>query len=227
MMRVIHRSGWVLLLATVALTGCANNKEKQRMSMFEATNRDLTGRLNRASTDLEQAMQERDQLYDQLLAARGQSDDLRAQLANMPEPEPAAAGWTTVPGGAMIAIDDRVLFQPGKITLRPEAKRVLDGLVSTLQGEYGDRDVIVFGHTDDQPIKKSGWMDNWQLSTERSLAVVRYLQEHGVATTRLVAAGCGEFRPRSANASEESRAQNRRVSIFAADPTLQLGRPQS
>lgn len=210
-----------------ALSGCANKKEKERMSMLESANRDLAGRLNRASSDLERAMQERDELYNQMLAAQARADDLRNQLANMPEPEPAAAGWTTVPGGAMIAIDDRVLFPPGKITLRPEAKRILDGIVSTLKGEYGDRDVLVFGHTDDRPIKKSGWQDNWQLSTERSLAVVRYLEDHGVGAARLVAAGCGEYRPRTTNNSEEARLQNRRVSIFAADPMLQIGRPKS
>lgn len=216
-----------LLLAVGFTGGCATNKDKERLSMLESANHDLTGRLNRASTDLERAMQERDQLYQRMLAAQQLADSLRGQLENMPAPEPAAAGWTPVPGGAMIAIDDRVLFAPGKITLRPEAKRTLDAIVSTLQGEYSDRDVLVFGHTDDRPIKKSGWQDNWQLSTERSLAVVRHLQDHGISASRLVAAGCGEYRPVTPNTSEEARTRNRRVAIFAADPMLQLGRPKN
>jgi len=227
MMQTKFRTVVATLVAISALTGCANKKDAQRMSMLESANRDLAGRLNRSSTDLEKAMQERDDIYNRMLAAQQLADNLRAQLENMPAPETAAAGWTPVPGGAMIAIDDRVLFSPGKITLRPEAKRTLDAIVSTLEGEYGDRDVLIFGHTDDRPIKKSGWQDNWQLSTERSLAVVRYLQDHGIGASRLVAAGCGEFRPRTANSSEEARLQNRRVAIFAADPTLQLGRPKS
>ena len=214
-----------LLVVLGMVGGCASRKTKERMTMLESTNRDLTGRVNRANTDLERAMQERDQIYQRLLAAQTATDDLTAQLASMPEPEPVAAGWTTVPGGTMIAIDDRVLFAPGKVTLRSESKRTLDALVSTLQGEYASRDVLVFGHTDDRPIKKSGWQDNWQLSAERALAVVRYLQEHGVATSRLVAAGCGEHRPRTKNVSKASRIQNRRVAIFAADPALRLGKP--
>ena len=127
----------------------------------------------------------------------------------------------------MIAIEDRVLFAPGKITLRQEARRTLDAVVSTVQGEYADKDIFVFGHTDDRPIVKSGWTDNWQLSTERALAVARYLRQRAVATPRLVVAGCGEYRPRAANDSEADRAKNRRVQILAVDPELRLGRPKS
>ena len=145
----------------------------------------------------------------------------------MPAPQEEVAGWMPVPGGAVIAIEDRVLFSPGKITLRPEALKVLDGIVSTLGGEYGNRDVLVFGHTDDRPIKKSGWDDNWQLSAERALAVVRYLKEQGVAPERLVGAGCGENRPAVPNSSDANRTKNRRVAIFAADPELRIGRPAS
>ncbi len=226
MMRRDVRTILSLLVLLGSVGGCASKKTKERMAMLESTNRDLTGRANRAMTDLERAMQERDQLYQRLQAAQSESDNLRAELASMPEPKPVASGWTTVPGGAMIAIDDRVLFAPGKVTLRPEAKRALDAVVSTLQGEYADRDVLVFGHTDDRPIKKSGWQDNWQLSTERALAVVRYLEEHDVDASRLVAAGCGEHRPRTSNSSKEARSQNRRVTIFAADPALELGKPK-
>jgi len=142
----------------------------------------------------------------------------------MPAAQPAPAGWTAVPGGGMIAIEENILFPPGKIALRDEAKKTLDAIVSTLEGEYSGKDIMVFGHTDDRPIKKSGWDDNWQLSTERSLAVVRYLAEHGVNAERLVAAGCGEHRPRAANTSEPNRLSNRRVEIFAIDAQARTGR---
>jgi chemotaxis protein MotB len=227
-MRRVDVRSWALMLVPVLfLGGCQTPAQKDKLARLEAANRDLAARANRASSDLERAMRERDQLYQQLLAAQGNADDLRRQLESMPMAETAAPGWTPVPGGAMIAIDDRVLFAPGKITLRGDAQRTLEAIVSTLQGEYGDRDVLVFGHTDDRPIRKSGWQDNWQLSTERSLAVVRYLQERGLAPARLVAAGCSEYRPRAPNDSESNRAANRRVAIFAADPALQLGRPKS
>jgi len=215
----------VLALALILAGGCAN-QDKQRITMLEQTNRDLTARLNQLRAQHDATARARGDLDRQLLAAQGEIDALNRQLAEAPKPqELAAPGWTDTPSGAMIAIDSSVLFAPGKDTLRPEAQRTLDGIVSTLQGEYGDKDVIVFGHTDNQPILKSGWKDNWQLSSERALAVVRYLQAKGVDVSRLAAAGCGEHRPRAANDSAASRAQNRRVSIFVVDANLGLGRP--
>jgi chemotaxis protein MotB len=152
---------------------------------------------------------------------------VRAELAGRPLVEQAPAGWTAVPGGGMISIEENILFGPGKAVLRDEARKTLDGIASTLSGEYGNKDIMVFGHTDDRPIKKSGWNDNWQLSTERGLAVVRYLKEHSVSPDRLVAAGCGEYRPRVPNTTEPNRLSNRRVEIFAIDAAPRTGRDRS
>lgn len=222
--QLILRTGAVLLL-TFAVSGCASKKMEERISLLEDTNRDLTGRLNRAMGELDATSREREAIDGRLLAAQREVDDLRNQLANMPVPEEAAPGWTAVPGGAMIAIEGGVLFAPGKVALRDQARRTLDRIVSTVQGEYGDKDILVFGHTDDQPIKKSGWQDNWQLSTERALAVVRHMTGQGVSPTRVAACGCGEHRPGVPNNSEGNRSKNRRVEIFAIEPQSRTGRP--
>ncbi len=211
----------MLLGGLVFAGGCANPKN---MADLEAQNQNLRNQLNRAGSDLASAMKERDLINDRLKAALRDADALKAELAGRPVIEPTPPGWTAVPGGGMIAIEENILFAPGKAVLRDDARRTLDSIVSTLGGEYGDKDIMVFGHTDDRPIKKSGWQDNWQLSTERGLAVVRYLKEHGIAPERLVAAGCGEFRPRTPNTSEPNRLSNRRVEIFAIDAQPGTGR---
>ena len=218
--RAIVRAMSVLCAALLA-GGCGNPK---KMADLESQNQNLRGQLNRASADLASAMKERDRINERLKAALRDAEALKAELAGRPEPQTAPAGWTAVPGGGMIAIEENILFAPGKATLRDEARKTLDGIVSTVNGEYSNKDIMVFGHTDDRPIKKSGWQDNWQLSTERGLAVVRYLKEHGVGPDRLVAAGCGEFRPRVANSSEPNRLSNRRVEIFAIEAQPRTGR---
>lgn len=222
--QVILRTGAVLWLIFAA-SGCANKELNERISLLEDTNRNLTGELNRAMGELDAMGGEREVLNGRLLACRREADDLRGQLANMPVPEETAAGWTAVPGGAMIAIEGSVLFASGKAVLRDTARRTLDGIVSTIRGEYGNKDILVFGHTDDRPIKKSGWHDNWQLSTERALSVVRYMSSRGVSPSRIAACGCGEHRPRMPNDSEGNRSKNRRVEIFAIEPQAQTGRP--
>jgi flagellar motor protein MotB len=201
-----------------SLAGCVN-QDKARLDGLESANRNLQGQHNAMKGALDachQALGERDRL---LAAARSEADALRQQLAQTPPPvEPAPAGWTAVPGGGVIAISDDVIFSPGRITLKEKSLRALDSVVGVLQSEYLEKDVFVVGHTDDQPIKKSGWDDNWQLSSERALAVSRYLRDHGVSPGRLVACGSSEYRPRAANSSAATRQQNRRVEIFAVDP---------
>lgn len=214
----------LVLLVGMVGGGCAN-QAKERIAILEETNANLTDQLNRSQMDLDDACRTRENLEQRLAAAIHDAEDLRAQLANVPAPETAAPGWTAVPGGAMIAIEGSVLFAPGRTVLRDESRRTLGRILSAVQGEYGDHNVFVFGHTDDQPIKKSGWTDNWQLSTERALAVVRHLRTQGVSADRLVACGCGEHRPRAANSSAANRAANRRVEIFAIDPQLLNTRP--
>lgn len=215
---VVRRIAMVVLV-TVAASGCAQ-KERQRITLLEGANANLTERLNLTRGELETVNQQRDDLERRLASAHDDLNGLQTQLAQQPTPEQAAPGWTPVPGGAMIAIDDSILFVSGRVTVREEARRTLDGIASTLKGEYAGQDVLVFGHTDTQPIKKSGWSDNYQLSAERALAVVRYLRDRGLPPERLIACGCGAHRPRASNASPAGRAANRRVEVYAIDPGL-------
>lgn len=209
------------LLAGVFFSGCAS---QPKSNPLEAENQRLHGQLNDTQNALTNALRERDMLDSRIRGMQNDINSLRAELQGRPVIEEAPPGWTAVPGGGMIAIEENILFAPGKAVLRDDARKTLNNIVSTLSGEYGGKDIMVFGHTDDRPIKKSGWADNWQLSTERGLAVVRYLKDNGVAPDRLVAAGCGEHRPRVPNTSEPNRLSNRRVEIFAIDAAPRSGR---
>jgi len=84
------------------------------------------------------------------------------------------------------------------------------------------KNVVVAGYTDDVPNSaKSGYRDNWDLSTARAVNVVRYLQTKGVSPAMLGAAGFSEYRPLVPNDSPANRSQNRRIEIAltAADYT--------
>jgi len=58
---------------------------------------------------------------------------------------------------------------------------------------------------------------NQKLSERRAQAVVDYLHAKGVAAGRITAIGMGEVKPLADNATEEGRAQNRRVTIRRTD----------
>jgi flagellar motor protein MotB len=216
------RHGVLGLLAVGGLLCGCQGKKADPMADLKQQNQALSDDLTACQNELAQAKAGRDACQQDLLAARNDADSLRNQLASRPveqisSPAPVPEGWTAVPGGAMIAIEGSVLFDSGKAKLKGDGPRVLDAIASTVLAQYSDKDVMVFGHTDDAPIKKSGWKDNYELSAQRALAVVRHLGDRGIPPKRLVACGCGEHRPRVANTSGSNRSQNRRVEIFVLD----------
>ena len=87
---------------------------------------------------------------------------------------------------------------------------------------FADHDIYVFGHTDNVPIRESGWKDNYELSCQRALSVVRQLQASCVMQF-VAACGWGEHRHVADNASNATRQANRRVEIFALAPQAGAG----
>lgn len=115
-------------------------------------------------------------------------------------------------GKLTVNILDRILFDSGEASLKPEGMKVLDQVAGVLAG-FTNRQVQVFGHTDNVPIHLK-FASNWELSTARALAAVRYLSEKaGVDPRRLSAVGCGEHQPIADNTTPEGRARNRRIAL--------------
>jgi chemotaxis protein MotB len=86
-------------------------------------------------------------------------------------------------------------------------------VAKAFQGLQG-KTVVVAGYTDNVPVSSKGsYKDNWDLSTERAVTVVRYLQSKGVDPKMLGAAGFSEYRPLAANDTAEGKSQNRRIEI--------------
>jgi len=222
---------WIVGSTVLAAAGCADSERDRHMTMLEDQNRSLQQAVEEANRRLQsldqdrvslaqernQAAADRQRLTDQLAAAERANQDLQARLDSVPPPAPVASGWTAVEGGAMIRLKGSVLFQVGSNALTDEARKSLDSVAAVIKSDYPEKDILIIGHTDDQPIEKSGWDDNYQLSAERSLAVVRYLIGRGISPSRLVVAGCGEYRPRAENNSAANREKNRRVELFAIE----------
>jgi flagellar motor protein MotB len=118
-----------------------------------------------------------------------------------------------------IRVTNTSLFDPGKATLKPSAKKVLDGVAGAIKTQYAGLLVGIEGHTDSDPIKRSKWKDNHDLSVQRALAVYEYLRtQGGVRNDQIFVAGFGPNQPIASNASTSGKAQNRRVE-FVVHPT--------
>jgi chemotaxis protein MotB len=112
---------------------------------------------------------------------------------------------------------DKILFDSGSTELTVRGKELLQAIGSSLKGDH-NREIIVEGHTDNVPLSASlhkRFPSNWELSTARAAAVVRFLQEDvGIEPARLSARGYSFYRPVASNANENGRRQNRRIEII-------------
>lgn len=99
-----------------------------------------------------------------------------------------------------------IFFESKQYALQPTSMIELDKLVLLLKENPGLKTEIS-GHTDNVGADK----DNLLLSENRAKAVVKYLEEKGIAPTRLQAKGYGETKPVADNETEEGKAQNRRT----------------
>jgi chemotaxis protein MotB len=119
-------------------------------------------------------------------------------------------------GKLTVNILDRVMFDSGEAELKPAGAAVLRKVAAVL-AQHPNIKVHVIGHTDNVPIRaaaRNRFPSNWELSTTRATAAVRFLTENaGVDPRRLGAVGYGEFRPVADNATPEGRARNRRIAI--------------
>ncbi|EWH01296.1 OmpA/MotB family protein [Halomonas sp. BC04] len=114
--------------------------------------------------------------------------------------------------GITLRIDDNLLFSSGQADLTAQGREVLGSLREVLGAFEGD--VSVEGHTDSIPIATARFPSNWELSSARAIAVLRYLAELGVGIERLRAVGYAETRPLESNDTAEGRAMNRRVELL-------------
>lgn len=113
----------------------------------------------------------------------------------------------------IININNKILFESGSAELRKGVYGALDKIKGILAG-YPENRIMVEGHTDNVPIGTAKFRDNWQLSTERALAVLNYLlRNRNLKPARFSAVGYGEFNPLVPNDTDVNRAQNRRVDI--------------
>lgn len=124
--------------------------------------------------------------------------------------------------GMRVRIDGKVLFETGQAELRPEAVAMLQRLAPPLR-RYPYR-LQIEGHTDDVPIATATYPSNWELSAARAANVVRFLiADAAIPPDRLSAVAYADTRPVFSNASEESRARNRRVEFLLSKPPAPTG----
>ena len=206
------KSVWMRTLMGVAvagltvsmLGGCAHDRLKKERDQLWVANQEL-----RAAKD--QLEMENDTLQQQLSA----KPKVVTETVVVERDTAANTAFNSVDGidvvrngnNIAVRIPGDVLFASGRVTLKSNAKKTLAKVASIIKDDYASSTIRVEGYTDRDPIRKSKWKDNWQLSAERAMAVLRYLEKRGVSSKNMYAAGFGK------NKSQSTKAKSRRVEI--------------
>jgi chemotaxis protein MotB len=211
-MRRTWLTGFGLLVVAAMLSGC-NNNLKDENALLTEENQSLREQLADRNAALQSA---HDELRDQEQHAAELQRELEttrqsSQLtANMPaDPFGNIPGVTgSVGAGEVTAtLESDVLFDSGQATLKQAAKRSLDEVARVINNNYRGRPIRVAGHTDTDPIRKSGYKSNYHLGFERAYAVREYLISRGVPSSSIYIASHGPDR------AQATKQQSRRVEI--------------
>jgi len=213
-MRIVNTKLIVPLVTVVALSlssGCTDYKKKYDYLNVEHQN--LKGRY-------ENLEGERAEVANRVAQDQQTIDELQRQISELNKPAATATGFEGMDvafdpaaGTITVTLQNTILFDSGKATLKSSTSKELDQIVSVLKQKYASKDVDVVGHTDTDPIVKSSWKDNLELSAQRALSVARYIIGHGIAEKQVRADACGSARPVASNSSATGKAKNRRVEI--------------
>ena len=202
----------VALIAVTMLSGCTDWKKKH--DALNVENQNTKGLLEREKA-------ENLQMADQLAKDQQTIADLQKQIVEKKRSPADATGFgegydvsfDANAGTITVTLPNAILFDAGKATLKGSTSKELDHIYSVLKAKYPGRHIEVAGHTDSDPIKKSNWKDNLELSSERAMAVARYLEDKGIANNKISATGYGDGKPVASNSTAEGKKKNRRVEI--------------
>lgn len=214
--RVTATGGVALLLGLVG--GCQGvSQSEYDLAVQENTQlRDRIGALQdslqRAETDKQVLQARRTDIENELARLRGEIVDARSQ-ANRRDPD----GFEQRGDDRVATVAGDLLFESGKATIRREGRQELDRIAGVIQQRFPRQMIRVEGHTDTDPIRKSGWKTNERLSAERALVVEEYLVSKGINASQIYSAAMGPARPKS------DKTQSRRVEIVILPDALAGG----
>lgn len=165
----------------------------------------------------ETGARDRDAKIDQLQRQLSAAESELARLSSQPGLEHVQV--ESIDGQLRFTILNEILFEPGKSELKQSSLSTLDSVLSIIENDYTDRRLAIEGHTDSDPIRHSNWKDNWELSYNRSMAVLYYFtNQRMVDPSRLRAIACGEFQPVAPNDTAANKRMNRRAVIVVMPP---------
>jgi flagellar motor protein MotB len=229
-------AGMAFVAVALVLVGGCRSSSTDRIRVLEAEKADAERRADDLAREKAALRAKNMEIAQRAESEKARADAYEEQaklLKGTMDREPAAARVDTetlasqlrgydvqvkgVPGGAAIILAADVSFRPGRADLSKKAQSSLRQVAVALKQTEGIRAVRVEGHTDSDPIRKSGWKSNEALSLARAEMVRKYLVDRGIEKSLLQVKGFGASEPVVPNKTDEGKARNRRVEIVVLE----------
>jgi chemotaxis protein MotB len=207
------------LVASLALLSAAACTSPQQYKAAIEEKDSQIRRLNEERAQLKAQVQTLKSSLDQANGALAEASAPKEEVAplpqqSFPELDEVGVSYGMRDGNMVISVPSTVTFAAGQATLSDEGRKALKKVASTLKKEYPSMKYSIEGHTDADPIKKSKFNSNRELSVMRAMAVLEFLvSECEIADQKCVVAGHGQYDPVAGNDKDASKAKNRRVEI--------------
>ncbi len=213
-MRVKHLIGLGAVASLVLLVGCDTTTDKT--SLLESENVELRDQLGvqdraleAAHADLKEANRTIRELEDRLATAPA---TVSVNTTNGTAFDGIDGISTSVSGrDVTVTVSSDVLFDSGRTSLKSGARKSLDQVAGVLKSSYPGKTIRVIGHTDSDPIRKSGHKSNYHLGFERGYAVREYLISCGVSPSNVSIMSYGP------DMARDTKSRSRRVEIVVAE----------
>lgn len=204
----LNAFAWILFL--FFLGSCASpTKVKQYQDELRVLREERT-QLKKENRDL----RAENEAYEISLAEASLKPGTPTPMTDNPELDGLGIEYGQRGGNTYYSIPSEVTFGSGKAELTKKGQEALKAVARSILKDQKDGKLWIEGHTDSDPITKSKWESNRDLSVERAMAVLHYLVEScDVPDDRCVVAGHGQYQPLTGNNDSASKARNRRVEI--------------
>ncbi|WP_286755196.1 OmpA family protein [Roseivirga sp. UBA838] len=238
-MMIRNRNKWIGSLlgvtALIALSSCSAQKDliatqASNIDSLQTSMQQLVAERDNLLQYNEELLKENDRMQEQIAVLRANieaQDELledktdKAELVEEWQQETEAIVATfkdygidvmVEEGMIRLSVDEGLLFESGSAKINNRGQMLVDRIAEGIM-QMRHAEIIVEGHTDSDPL--IGPENNWDLSVERSMAVVeRMIREHDVSAQKLMVAGKSKFDPVAKNTSEAMKALNRRVEFI-------------
>lgn len=208
------------LEAQQAALQAENEKNKQSLAAATVKIDELNGKLGiteSAKSQLEGSLVEMQKALEEQQKRRAESDKRVAEFQELTQKfsrlvNSGQLSVKVINGKMTVMLSTDVLFPSGSAKLSAKGTTAIKEVTQLLTGLVG-RHYQIEGHTDNVPIKTSAYPSNWELASARSMTVLKTMLDSGMPADRISGATYAETQPIAINATDEGKAQNRRIAI--------------